>query len=146
MTPQEAAVVVNALGDAFATGEVDAVVERFTDLGQMMYAGSEHGEVAVGLPALRRLLADLFSRSERYSWRCTSVHITGSTAGYSIVADATLFVDPWPSRPDGPTGASFPYRVSGLLEESDDGWRWRFCHGSEPTPPATAGEVSTGPA
>ena len=83
VTPQEAAAVVDALGDSFATGDVDAVIERFTDQGQMMYAGSEQGEVAVGLPALRRLLADLFSRDERYSWRCTSVHITGSTAGYS---------------------------------------------------------------
>ena len=83
MTPQEAAAVVNALGDSFATGDVDAVLERFTDHGQVMYAGSEQGEVAVGLPALRRLLADLFSRDERYSWRCTSVHITGATAGYS---------------------------------------------------------------
>lgn len=27
---------------------------------------------------------------------------------------------------------SFPYRVTGLLESSPNGWRWRLCQGAEP--------------
>jgi hypothetical protein len=137
MTPDEASDVVDALGNAFALGDVGAVIEMFTDEGEVMYAGSEQGEVAVGLPALRLLLADLFSRDERYSWRCDSVHITACAEGIAVLADATLFVDPWPGRPDGSGREIFPYRVSGVLEEQGGSWRWRLCHASEPSSPTT---------
>ena len=108
MTPQEAAAVVNALGDSFATGDVDAVLERFTDHDQVMYAGSEQGEVAVGLPALRRLLADLFSRDERYSWRCTSVHITRSTADYSDSCRSNAHRGPMAQPTQRPQASNVP--------------------------------------
>ena len=127
MTPDEAAAVVDDLGNAFAAGDVVAVIAKFAAEGEVTYAGSERGEIAVGLPALRLLLADLFSRDERYSWKCDSVHVTACAAGFAVLAEATLFVDPGQD--------SFPYRVSGLLEASDGGWRWRVCQGSEPAPP-----------
>lgn len=137
MTPDEAAAVVDALGDSFATGDVDAVTSRFAAGGEVMYAGSERGEVAVGLPALRLLLADLFAREERYSWRCESVHVSACASGVAVLADATLFVHPWPVRPDGLEPERIPYRVSGLLEEERGGWRWRCLQGSEPTSPTS---------
>ena len=132
MTPDQAAAMVEDLGNAFATGDVESVIERFADEGEVTYAGSERGEIAVGLPALRLLLAEVFSRGERYSWRCDSVQVTPCAAGFAVLADATLFVDPWPRRVTRPVRESFPYRVSGLLEVSDGGWRWRVCQGSEP--------------
>ena len=138
MTPEEAAVVIEALGAAFAAGSVEAVVRRFAPEGEVMYAGSEWGEVAVGLPALRQLLNELFSRDERYSWRCDTVHAVACGAGLAVLADAKLFIDPWPHDPD--VGRqTVPYRVSGLLEDHDGDWLWRACHGSEPDASAALG-------
>ena len=131
MTPEEAGAVIEALGAAFAAGSVEAVVCRFAPEGEVMYAGSESGEVAVGLPALREVLTKLFARDERYSWACNSVYALACGSGFAVLADATLFVDPWPPDPD--VGRqTVPYRVSGLLEDHDGDWRWRVCQGSEP--------------
>ena len=110
---------------------------EFTDQGEVTYAGSERGEIAVGLPALRLLLADLFSRGERYSWSCDSVHVTACAAGFAVLADATLFVDPWPSRatrPDARERSRIASAASSRCPTTS--WRWRVCHGTEPTPPA----------
>jgi SnoaL-like protein len=137
MTPEEAGALIHALADAFAVGDVDAVIGQFATAGDIMYAGSERGEVAVGLTDLRLLLTDLFDRAERYTWRCESVHVTACAAGFALLADATLFIDPRPRTADATGEATLPYRVSGLLENEDGNWRWRFCHGSEPAAPAT---------
>ncbi len=144
MTPEDAVAVIEALGAAFAAGSVEAVVGRFAPEGDVMYAGSEWGEVAVGLPALRQVLTELFARDERYSWRCDSVYAVACGVGFAVLADATLFVDPWPHDPD--VGRqTVPYRVSGLLEGHEGDWRWRVCHGSEPVSPAAtvAGPLGT---
>jgi hypothetical protein len=134
MTPDEAGVLVDALGDAFGSGDVEAVVSLFAGDGDVMYAGSEAGEVAVGVPALRLLLAGLFARDERYSWRTDRVQVGECAAGCVVLADATLVVVPWPPSDGGAEPESLPCRVSGLLEGRDGAWRWRFCHTSEPAP------------
>ena len=130
MTPQQAAATVDGLGAAFATGDVDTVLARFVPDGDVIYAGSEVGEVAVGTAALRLLLGELFARDERYSWRCDEVHVAAGSAGFAVLADATLFVDPVA----GGERERFPYRVSGVLEAHDHEWRWRLCQGAEPVP------------
>lgn len=137
MTPHEAGTVIDALGDAFAEGDVGRVVAMFATEGDVIYAGSESGEVAVGRPALRKLLAEIFARDERYDWKCNAVHVTACPSGFAVLAEATLFVAPVPgtvhaAQATGSARESFAYRVSGLLEHGDAGWRWRFCHGSEP--------------
>jgi len=135
MSPNEASDIIHALGDAFRAGDVDAVTEQFVTEGDVMYAGSELGEVALGLTDLRSLLTDVFARNERYSWRCDAVRIASCPGGFAVLADATLFVDPYPDTTDGADRLTLPYRLSGLLEIENLNWRWRFCHGSEPTPP-----------
>jgi hypothetical protein len=137
MTPEEAGAVIHALGDAFRTGDVDAATGQFLTEGEVMYSGSEHGEVAVGLTDLQSLFTDVFARDERYSWRCNAVHVVACPAGFAVLADATLLVTPYPSSVDDATVA-FPYRITGLLENESGNWRWRSCHGSEPAAPASA--------
>jgi hypothetical protein len=133
MTPQQAAAVVDGLGAAFATGDVDTVLARFVPDDDVIYAGSEAGEVAVGTVALRLLLEDLFARDERYSWRSDEVHVAAGSAGFAVLADATLFVDPVAEG----ERERFPYRVSGVLEAHGGDWRWRVCQGAEPAPAET---------
>ncbi len=140
MTPDEAGTLIHSLGEAFRAGDVDAVTSQFVTAGDVMYAGSERGEVALGLTELRLLLTDLFAREERYSWQCETVRVAPCTAGYAVLADATLFVDPYPDPTEGAGRSALPYRVSGLLENENENWRWRFCHGSEPSPSAASSE------
>src|SRR3712207_46543 len=59
---------VDRLGAHFLRGDVEAVLAEFTESEDVVYAGSEVGEVAAGRTALRSLLTDLLGRSERYSW------------------------------------------------------------------------------
>ena len=137
MTPDEAGVLVDALGDAFAAADVQAVVDCFADDGDVLYAGSEAGETASGLAALRVLLDELFARPERYRWRSERVQVVACAGGgHVVLAEASLEVHQVaPTREDAAVEV-VPYRVSGLLEGSPGAWRWRFCHGSEPAPQA----------
>ena len=135
MSPDEAGDIIHALGEAFRAGDVDAVTAQFATEGDVIYAGSERGEVALGLPDLRSLLTDVFARNERYSWRCDTVQVASCPAGFAVMADATLFIDPYPDTTSGVDRVTLPYRVGGLLENENDNWRWRICHGSEPAPP-----------
>jgi hypothetical protein len=136
MNAQEASKLIDQLGDAFAAADIERVMTMFAAQGDVIYAGSEPGEVAVGQPALRLLLNELFNRNERYSWKCDSVHTVDCAAGLLVLADATLLVHERTTHTEGNDNGephqSAPYRVSGLLEPSTEGWRWRFCHGSEP--------------
>lgn len=145
MTPATAARLVDALGDAFASGDVATVLRCFAADGDVLYAGSEDSEVAVGAAAVTSLLEDLFARDERYSWRCRNVHVLRlppvATGGVlvAVVAEATLTVHPVGGG--APNEDDLPYRVSGLLEKQGDGWAWRVCEGAEPAPPVMLSAV-----
>lgn len=134
MTPEEARVLVDGLGDAFAAGDGAAVLAAFARGDAILYAGSEPGECAVGRRVLARLLADLFGRDERYLWRCApgrdAVRVAPGLRDVAVVAEATLFVLPRTGSPA--VAEAFPYRVSGVLVREPGGWRWRFCQGAEP--------------
>jgi len=124
---------VDRLGAAFLSGDVATVLAQFADDDDVLYAGSEVGEVAVGHAALRTLLEELLDRDERYSWRATTVHEVRRGGQLHVVAETELTVHvPGPGgwRP----GEQLPYRVSGVLErdEATASWRWRSCQGSEP--------------
>jgi ketosteroid isomerase-like protein len=136
MTRDEMAAVIDRLGDAFASGDPQLVLAEFAPDDEVMYAGSEPGEIAVGRAALRALLADLFERDERYRWRCSPPHVVETAHGAFVVADATLAVhgvNEDGAATDGSTD-SLPYRITGLLELWDGAWRWRCWQGSEPGP------------
>ena len=127
---------VDRLGACFLEADVDAVMAEFAQSGEVVYAGSEQGEVAVGRTALRALLDDLLAREERYSWRAGDVHEVVAADTVHLVAEAELTVH----VPDGSAGwrpdERLPYRLTGVLQrEADQGptrWCWRLCQGSEP--------------
>lgn len=133
---RDAADAVDALGTAFLSGVPDAVLDHFASTGEVVYAGSEPGEVAVGKDRIHSLLQALFARDERYSWRTTTVSAATELDTLYVVADADLFIHPTsPGTPIGPATERLPYRISGVLEREGARWRWRLCHGSEPAQP-----------
>lgn len=125
---------VDRLGSRFLEADADAVLAEFVESDDVVYAGSEPGEVAVGRRALRALLVDLLARGERYSWRADEVHevVLGDTVHLVAEAELTVHV------PDGASGwrpdERLPYRLTGVLQRvpGATSWRWRLCQGSEP--------------
>ena len=140
MTPAMAADLVDALGAAFESGDVRAVLQCFAADGDVLYAGSEAGEIAVGKAELRDLLGELFAREERYSWRSGTTHVLANPTGAVLVADALLAIH---AVADGAViEAEVPYRISGLVEQAPGGrWVWRMCQGAEPTVPHVAPQL-----
>jgi ketosteroid isomerase-like protein len=119
---------VEQLGAAFAARDVEAALACFVPDHEIGYAGSEQGESATGRLAVRALLKEVFARDESYSWTVTTttIHAYGSNAYVFAEVDGLVTTDAGELTP-------FPYRISGLLEAVDGIWRWRHCHGCEPT-------------
>jgi ketosteroid isomerase-like protein len=128
----EGAVVAAAerLSAAFAARDLDAALACFVVGDDIGYAGSEQGETASGRDAVSALLEAVFARDEAYSWRVTEarVYVYGRGAYLFAEADGSI-------RTDAGKTAAFPYRISGVLECDGGPWRWRHCHGGEPTTP-----------
>jgi hypothetical protein len=133
VTPAVATALVDDLGKAFKAGDADAVLAQFCGEGEVLYAGSEAGELAVGHQAIRSLLDGLFARDERYSWASDGVLVVPCGTAVSLLADVTLLVHPYVDGSPGDAAEQVPYRISGALERVGDVWRWRLCQGSEPT-------------
>jgi ketosteroid isomerase-like protein len=122
------------LAEAFRRRDLQAALNCFVADGNISYVGSEPGERADGTGALTALLTALFNRPEAYSWNVhtATIHAADSFAYVSCEATGHL-------HPDAGHHQSFPYRLSGLLQQTDSGWKWRACHACEPCPPAGCG-------
>ena len=139
------AAAVDRLGAALLCGDVDAVLSQFASDGDILYSGSEAGEVAVGAVAVRRLLSELFARDERYCWSTDRVWVSAAGPVVHVVADTTLTVHPHGERGTGSAEEALAYRVTGVLEQSDDGERWRVCCGAELASPVPVGDNRSDP-
>ena len=130
MSPCAAAVVAAAerLSAAFAARDVDAALDCFVGDDDMAYVGSERAETAAGRTAVRALLTAVFARDEAYSWRVTEARVHGRGGFVYLFAEADGI-----ARADAGEVVPFPYRISGVLEESGSQWRWRHCQGAEPS-------------
>jgi ketosteroid isomerase-like protein len=116
------------LSEAFAARDLRAALACFAPGDDIGYAGSERSEAAVGRTDLTALLGRVFQRTEAYAWHvhAVTVHTFGDRAYVFADAEGT-------ARPDQGVTESFPYRVSGLVEQVEGRWLWRHCQGSEPS-------------
>ena len=119
------------LSAAFAARDVAAAMACFVTGGDIGYVGSEHTESAAGRAAVEALFATVFARAEAYSWQVTASSIRQYRDCAYLIAAADGF-----AHTDLGGIIPFPYRISGLLEPVDGRWRWRHCHGCEPSPGA----------
>ncbi|GAA4255248.1 YybH family protein [Dactylosporangium darangshiense] len=122
--------MVDRLGHAFLTRDVEAALACFVPDDDITYVGSEAGESATGRDAVRALLTGLFARPEAYGWQTTSATVHSLPGAAFLIAEA----DGAEHAADG-TVEPFPYRITGLLSRRSSGaWLWRAVQGSEPTP------------
>jgi ketosteroid isomerase-like protein len=115
------------LSDAFRSRDLRAALSCFVTDDDISYTGSESGEHAHGAAAVAALFTDLFARPEAYSWdlHTATVHTAGRVAYLTCEATGHL-------HPDTGRDQTFPYRLSGLVQYTESGWKWRACHGCEP--------------
>jgi uncharacterized protein (TIGR02246 family) len=121
--------VVDRLGRAFLSRDVEGALACFVPDDDITYVGSEAGECATGRDAVRALLTGLFARPAAYTWQATSVTVHSLAGGAFVIAEA----DGAEHTDDGKV-EPFPYRITGLLSRRGSGaWLWRAVQGSEPT-------------
>jgi ketosteroid isomerase-like protein len=133
LDPRAAAVADDALRgliDALAERDVDRVLPLFSDNASLF--GSEDREFAIGKPALRAFLTELCSQPQvaRWEWQVTAAGCDGDVVWFVAPGAAILTGD------DGSETRIEPYRLSGVLRSSADGWIFELFTGSEPTAPA----------
>ena len=118
---------LDRMSQAFRGGELERLLDCFSDSASATFAGSEAGSIATGGEALRALLGSLLARDVRYSFsfpapRCEPVGdswwVLADGTGQQIDADGSV--------------EEFPFRVTGLLTHERGAWRWMLLAGSEP--------------
>lgn len=116
------------LSAAFAARDLNAALDCFVPGDDVGYAGSERAERADGRDALAGLLGAVFQRSEAYAWTPVTTTVLSYGIGAYVFAEAV-----GTARTDAGDEETFPYRVSGMVEQVGDRWLWRHCQGGEPT-------------
>lgn len=88
--------------------------------------GSEAGEVARGREEINAHFATLFEQPFVIEFTFDSVEIeTADDFGWLHAEGAAQLIQPGQQR-------RLPYRLTGVVEQTDDGWRWKLFHGAEP--------------
>jgi ketosteroid isomerase-like protein len=123
---------VDRLSAAFGARDVAATLDCFVADDDIFYEGSEGGERATGRGPVARLLGGIFSRPEAYTWEIADANVFLNRDVAYLSCEATGC-----ARTDTGAATPFSYRLSGMLERTNSGWRWRACHGCEPALPAT---------
>lgn len=88
--------------------------------------GSEAGEVARGREEIAAHFATLFEQPFIIEFAFESVEVeTVDDLGWLYAEGAAVLIQQSQQR-------RLPYRLTGVLQQADSGWRWKLFHGSEP--------------
>lgn len=102
-----------------------AFVDEF-DPASALLIGSEVGEVAASRDEITNLLASVYALPVRVGWEWDEVVADGIGDVIWIYAEGRLAM-----AADSDVERK-PYRMTGILQRSNDRWLWRIFHGSEP--------------
>jgi len=118
------------LSEAFTARDVERLLRQFSARAEVMYAGSEDGEQAVGPGPLRALLTAVLARPETYAFELRARHVVVVGAALAVLATGTG-TEIGPAHEAG-ASETFRYRVVGTLVVEDSRWVWLLLSGSEP--------------
>jgi len=114
---------------ALATRDCDRILGLFADNASLF--GSEDTEFAIGKTALETFVSALCEQpvTYRWEWRVTAAGRDGDVVWFVAPGAAVLTGD------DGSVTRIEPYRLSGVLRSTEQGWLFELFNGSEPTVP-----------
>jgi ketosteroid isomerase-like protein len=121
---------VSGLVSALASRDHDRILALFADNASLF--GSEDTEFAIGRTALSAFVSALCAQPSviRWEWQVTAAGRDGDVVWFVAPGAAVLTGD------DGSVTRLEPYRLSGVLRSTADGWLFELFNGSEPTGPA----------
>jgi ketosteroid isomerase-like protein len=116
--------------EGIAAQEVGETLAAFSGDPGCALIGSEVGEEALGLAALKSFFVGMFARLSTFSiaWRSRGASTNGDTAWCSAEFDAHMST----------SDRRGPYRITGVLVRRDGRWLWQLYHGGEPRCSASA--------
>jgi len=118
---------LRALVAALSTREPHRLCALFTKNASLF--GSNDTEFAIGADELKRFFEGLCAQPVTFSWQWQV-----SAAGQD--GDVVWFVAPGAAEmtgDDGTVSRIDPFRLSGVLRHTEQGWRFELFNGSEPT-------------
>ena len=120
--------VLDDFGAAVSSQNLDAALATFSSHPDVLLMGSEESEIAKGPESVRSFLEAVLGSDSRVSWEWSTREATVvGSAGY-VFAEGEVVVTSH--------SGTFrkPYRMTGLLIQESEGWRWLCFHGAEPAP------------
>lgn len=106
-------------------GDLD-IARQFASGSEVILATSEYGPTAHGHEEISALLTDLIGQSFRVRWDFSERHVrtAGDLAWFFGEAELVIAQEGVERR--------HPYRMTGVLRNDGEAWRWLHFHGSEP--------------
>jgi len=90
-----------------------------------LLVGSEPGEIARGRDAIGALLLAIHAKDYTVWWDMPQLDAGGTDGRAWFFGEGEVVLV-------GPTETRLGYRISGVLVDTEAGWRWTLFHGSEP--------------
>ena len=106
-----------------------AVLDEFAREADVLLLRSGSDELSVGRDQIETVFKTLFAQpiALSWDWKDTRVSSSGDVAWIHAAGEAIA------KAPDGEQ--RLPYRMTGVLQRGESGWKWRQFHGSEPRRP-----------
>jgi hypothetical protein len=125
--------ILGRLSRAIHTRDLPGLMSQFCATPTATYAGSEFGEIATGGYALGQLFRELFARDDCYSFTFPQQSFREAAGVAWVLADGT-----GTEHRDNGELENFPYRITGVLVQECQTWKWELLAGSEPRPALSA--------
>ena len=122
---------LSTLNAACAARDPNAFIELFEDSDDILFVGSDKGEVFRGRETTRGFMQGLYGLPFVFSFDLADVvlHHDGDQAW--VFVDGNMVRTGDRGNEVGKVGRS-PYRFSVVMVRRDGGWRWQVFHGSVP--------------
>lgn len=120
-----------ALNAACAARDLTAFTSLFDAEGEILFVGSDQGEVFNGREAARRFMETLFGLPFVFSFDLRRVNIRQEGDSAWVFVDGDMLRTGDRGAAKGKLGRS-PYRFSVSMVRRDGHWRWQLFHGSVP--------------
>ncbi len=122
---------LSALNSACAARDVDAFLALFDPSDEILFVGSDKGEVFHGREAIRGFMKRLYGLPFVFAFDLEKVTVRQEGDHGWVFVDGNMIRTGDRGKAAGKTGTG-PYRFSITMVKRDSGWKWQLFNGSVP--------------
>jgi len=122
---------LDALNLACANRDIGGFMELFSDTDDILFVGSDKGEVYLGRKATADFMQMLFGLPFVFSFDLNNVTLRQDGNSAWIFSDGNMIHTGDKGKAQGKVSTK-PYRFSVTLLKHDGKWKWQLFHGSVP--------------